>query len=136
MVSLTPTIMSWKDTVVAGVSTIHDAMTTTVTSFAANPNISPAAIELAKAIAEGAKGGAIGGAATFTAQGMASALTPTIMSYTGTVVAGVGMMHSVMTVAVISFAANPIVALAAFGVGAIGGGWYYGYHRLRSPLSE
>ena len=69
---------------------------------------------VAEAVKGGAVGGVVGGGAALAAQGMASALTPTIVSWTGTIVAGVGTM---------------------LGVGVISGGLYYCFIKDKAKIA-
>lgn len=66
-------------------------------------------------------GTVISGAATLGAKVAASAAIPTVASYTGTVVAGVGTMQSVTTASLMSFAATPVGAPVQIGGAVVGG---------------
>ena len=67
-----------------------------------------------------------------------AAALPTIMSTTGTVVAGVGTIQSAVTAAVASFSAAGIsaIALPALGVGAAAGTAYCVYSEVSAPTSS
>jgi hypothetical protein len=78
------------------------------------------AVEMGKSAAKGAAlitGGAIA------VKGVAAVALPTVMSWTGTVVAGTGTIHGTATASVAAFAAAP-VALPVVIIGGVVGGVY------------
>ena len=83
-----------------------------------------------EAIRNAGYGAGIAISITLMAQGATSAALPTIMSWTGTVVSGVGTIQSVTTATAAGFAAAPLVVPAA-GIGAAAGVLYAARQRLR-----
>lgn len=76
----------------------------------------------------GLKYGVVGAAVLIAGQlalkGAVSASLPTIMSYTGTVVSGVGTYHSAITATAASFAAAPISVPLVVGGAVVSGGFF------------
>eukprot|EP00009_Paramoeba_aestuarina_P006564 CAMPEP_0201507580 /NCGR_PEP_ID=MMETSP0161_2-20130828/1221_1 /ASSEMBLY_ACC=CAM_ASM_000251 /TAXON_ID=180227 /ORGANISM="Neoparamoeba aestuarina, Strain SoJaBio B1-5/56/2" /LENGTH=117 /DNA_ID=CAMNT_0047901997 /DNA_START=126 /DNA_END=479 /DNA_ORIENTATION=+ len=74
-----------------------------------------------------AGGAGIGGLGALGAQGATAAMVPTLMSTTGTVVAGVGTFHSGLTASAMVFASAGVTsfALPVAAAGAVAGGAYY-----------
>ncbi len=84
---------------------------------------------MTEAVSDVAIGAAAGGGGIILLQVAAGYALPTVMSTTGTVVAGVGTMHGALTAGVASFAMGSFFFhfKIAAGIGALVGLAYYGY---------
>ena len=69
-----------------------------------------------------AKGAALTTAGAIAVKGAAAVALPTVMSWTGTVVAGTGTIHGTATSIVALFATGPVALPAAFIIGGVVGG--------------
>jgi len=68
-----------------------------------------------------AVGAAVGAASALVAQGGVSVALPTIMAWTGTVVAGTGTFHGATTAVLAAFAVSPAVLPVVAVWGAVSG---------------